>query len=106
MYNPIDTAGPMPNANNNVPKPTAPPSNQPNTTAVTSIVVLTEAMGKFVRRCNPVIKRHLRPHSRLRGIDWQQSGRAFFGDVHLCRVLLLAAIDQHRRSPLASRRPL
>ena len=62
---PADTKGPTPNANATVPIPTTPPKYQPTMTALISIIVRIEAIGKFVIFCNPVINPSLGPGPRF-----------------------------------------
>ena len=59
------TDGPIPNANIIVPTPTIPPKFHPIIITVNSIPLLTQAIGKFVIRCNPVIKPSLGPGPKL-----------------------------------------
>ena len=64
-YNPKATAGPIPKAKNNVPNPTVPPKYHPIDTTEISKNALTNAIGKLVFRCNPVINPSLGPGPKL-----------------------------------------
>ncbi len=61
MKRPRATAGPTPNANNNVPMPTVPPKYQPVITTEISRKALTKAIEKLVFFCKPVISPSLGP---------------------------------------------
>ena len=58
---PKATAGPIPKAKKNVPKPTVPPKYQPIETTEISRNALTTAIGRFVFFCKPTIKPSLGP---------------------------------------------
>ena len=64
-YNPKATAGPMPKAKSNVPIPTVPPKYHPIDTTEISKNALTDAIGKFVFLCKPVIRPSLGPGPKL-----------------------------------------
>ena len=61
MYNPKATQGPIPKANNRVPIPTVPPRYQPIETTDISKKARTDAIGKLVFLCRPVINPSLGP---------------------------------------------
>ena len=61
ICNPSATQGPIPKANNKVPIPTVPPKYHPTETTLISINALTDAIGKFVTFCNPIIRPSLAP---------------------------------------------
>ena len=61
INSPKATQGPIPKANNTVPTPTVPPKYHPIETTDISKKALTDAMGRLVFFCKPVISPSLGP---------------------------------------------
>ena len=65
MYILAATEGPIPSANSTVPAPTVPPKVHPRAMTDNSMLLLTQAIGRFVTFCKPVINPSLGPGPRL-----------------------------------------